>query len=103
MVAVAVLLFVLVSVVPAGGATVAVFASVPVAVLETVAVRLNVAVPLTSRFTVALIFPVPFGAPQLEPADAVQVQVALLNVFGKVSVTVAPVTALGPALLTTIV
>src|SRR5438874_2614511 len=46
--------------------------------------------------------PVPLAV-QLLPADAAHVQLALLMPAGSVSVTVAPVTALGPALLTTIV
>lgn len=91
------------SAVPLGGATVAILLSVPVAVLETVAVSVKVAEPPTSRFTAALILPVPFAVPQLEPDDAVQVHDAFVSVLGKLSVTVAPVTALGPALLTTMV
>mgnify|MGYP005610608787 CR=1 FL=1 len=42
-------------------------------------------------------------AAQLEPAVAAQVQVALVTLAGKLSVTVAAVTALGPALDATIV
>ena len=38
-----------------------------------------------------------------EPADAEQVQVTPVNWAGKTSLTVAAVTALGPALLATIV
>lgn len=88
---------------PLGKATDAVLVNVPVAVLAVCAVKLNVAVPLTSKLTVVLMFPLPPGTAQLEPADAVQVQVALLKVAGKTSVTVAPVTAIGPLLVTTIV
>jgi len=88
---------------PLGKATEAVFPSVPVAVLATCAVKLKVAVPPTARLTVALIFPLPPGTAQLEPAEAVQVQVALLNAAGKLSVMVAPVTAMGPLLVTTMV
>jgi len=48
--------------------------------------------------------PVPLAAPQLDPADATQVQLALVIAAGSVSVTAASVTALGPRrLLTTIV
>lgn len=90
------------SVAPVGGATDAMFVSVPVTVLEIVAVRLNVAVPPTARLTVVLMFPLPFGALQLDPDEAAQVQVALLNDAGRLSVTVAPVIALGPELETTI-
>lgn len=57
--------------------------------------------PFTARLTVALMLPVPVGAPQLEPAEAVQVHVALLRVAGRLSVTVAPVTAIGPLFVTT--
>lgn len=91
------------SVVPAGGVTVAVLTSEPVALLETVAVSVNVAEPLANNVTVVLMLPVPLAAPQLEPAEAVQVHVALLNVFGKSSVTVALVATLGPAFVTTMV
>src|SRR5438876_405383 len=47
--------------------------------------------------------PVPLAAPQLEPAGAAHVQLALVIAAGSVSATGASVTALGPALLTTIV
>ena len=88
---------------PLGRATDAVLVNVPVAELEVCAVKLKVAVPFTARLTVALMLPLPLGAPQLEPADAVQVQVAPLSVPGKTSVTVAPVTAIGPLFVTTMV
>lgn len=91
------------SAIPVGVATVAVFVSVPVAVLAVCAVKLKVAVPFTAKLTVVLMFPVPPGIAQLEPTDAVQVHVAPLSVAGKLSVTVAPVTAIGPLLVTTIV
>ena len=45
--------------------------------------------------------PVPDAAPHDEPAVAVQVQVTPVNASAKVSVTVAPVAVLGPALVTT--
>lgn len=57
--------------------------------------------PFTARLTVALMLPVPVGAPQLEPTEVVQVHVALLRVAGRLSVTVAPVTAIGPLFVTT--
>src|SRR5919198_1251548 len=88
------------SLVPAGAVTDAVFVIVPVPV--TVAVAVNVAVPPLRRFTLAFRLPLP-DAGQLDPADAAQVQVTPFTCAGKLSVTVAPVTALGPALLTTIV
>jgi hypothetical protein len=100
-VSVAELLVLFGSVMPFGGAAVAVFTSVPVAVLETLAVKLNVAAPPDNRLTVALIFPPPLAAPQLDPAVAVQVQIAFVRMTGKLSVTVAAVTALGPSLVTT--
>src|SRR6266550_2455892 len=61
-----------------------------------------VAVPPLSRFTKALRLPLPLAG-QLEPADAAHVQVTALSCAGKTSLTVAPTTALGPALLATIV
>ena len=45
------------SVTPAGAATEAVFASVPVALGSTVAVTVKVAVPPTARLTVVAMFP----------------------------------------------
>src|ERR671930_246993 len=95
------LLFPAGSFVPAGAATDAVFVIVPDAAV-TVAVAVKVALPPESRLTLAAILPLP-EAGQLEPADAAHVQVTPETCAGKLSVTVAPVTALGPALLTTIV
>ena len=46
--------------------------------------------------------PEPLGA-QDEPGEAVQVQLAASRIPGTVSVTVAPVTVLGPAFATVIV
>ncbi len=68
----------------------------------TVAVAVNVALPPESRFTAALMSPAP-AAGQTEPALAVQVQVTPLSCAGNRSVTVAPVTALGPLLVATMV
>src|SRR6266550_2059402 len=68
----------------------------------TLAVAVKVAVPPLRRLTKALRLPLPLAG-QLEPADAAQVQVTALNCAGKTSLTVAPTTALGPALLATIV
>src|SRR5882762_3267619 len=68
----------------------------------TVAVAVNVAVPPLKRFTKALRLPLPLAG-QLDPADAAHVQVTALSCAGKTSLTVAPTTALGPALLATIV
>src|SRR6266550_7200218 len=87
---------------PAGAVTVAVFVIVPEAAV-TVAVAVNVAVPPTSRLMLAFRLPLPLAG-QLDPAEAVRVQVTPLSCAGKTSLTVAPVAAAsGPALLTTIV
>src|SRR2546428_168092 len=89
------------SLVPAGAAIVAVLVIVPEAPV-TVAVAVNVAVPAANRLTAALILPLPlffFNDPAttelypLPPPDSLPIS----------SVTVAPTTALGPALLATIV
>ena len=89
------------SFVPTGAVTVAVLLIVPEPAV-TVAVAVKVAVPPTSRLTGALMFPEPLAG-QLDPAEAAQVQVTPESCAGMLSVTVAPVTALGPALLATIV
>jgi hypothetical protein len=101
-VSVAVLLAAVGSVIPAATAAVAVLANDPVAVAEMVAVNVNVAVPLGSRSTEVLMLPLP-DAGQVEPADAVHVQVAPDNVPGKVSVMVVASAADGPAFEATIV
>src|SRR5437016_5569800 len=85
---------------PAGAVTVATLVSVPVPV--TVAVAVKVAVPPTSRLMLAFRLPLPLAG-QLDPADAAHVQVTPVSWAGNASLTVAPVTALGPALLATIV
>src|SRR5882762_5149683 len=95
------LLFPAGSLVPAGAVTLAVFVIVPEPAV-TVPVAVNVAVPPLKRFTLADRLPLPLAG-QLEPADAAQVHVTLATWAGKLSVTVAPTTALGPALLATIV
>lgn len=87
--------------VDAGDVTVTVFASVSVAELMRVACKLNVAVALGSKLTVVLMLPLPDVAPQL--ATGAQVQVTFVSLVGTLSVTVAPVTVLGPLLRTTIV
>ncbi len=87
---------------PAGAAIVAVLLSVPVADADSVAVSVNVAVPPTGRFTEALMLPLP-EAGQVPPPAPTQVHVAPVSATGSVSATVAPVTALGPALDATIV
>ncbi len=85
---------------PTGAVMVAVLVMVPVPVA--VAVSVKVAVPPLSRSTVAARFPAPLAG-QAEPALAVHVQVAPLSCAGITSLTVAPSTALGPALLATMV
>src|SRR5438445_114127 len=89
------------SLIPAGAVTVAVFVIVP-ELAVTVAVAVNVAVPPLSRLTLALRLPLPLAG-QVDPADAAQVKRTLATCARKLSVTVAPLTALGPALLATIV
>ncbi len=83
---------------PTGAATVAVLTSEPVAMAETVADTVNVAVPPIARFTLALMLPLPEGAGQLEPAEAAHVHVTPVSAAGNASVTVAPVTTDGPAM-----
>jgi len=51
----------------------------------------NVAVPPTSRSTLAFRFPLPLAG-QLDPAEAAHVQVTPLSCAGKTSLTIAPVT-----------
>src|SRR5437899_5762160 len=65
-------------------------------------VTVNVALPPLRRLTLAPMLPLPLAG-QLDPAEAAQVQVTELSCAGKTSLTVAPTTALGPALLATIV
>lgn len=90
------------SVVPLGTSIVAVLLKVPDEPALTVAFTVKVTVEPGARFTGWLIEPLPDAA-QLAPALAEQVQVAASNPAGKVSATVAPVTADGPALDATIV
>ena len=88
------------SLIPTGAAIVAVLEMVPDPLA--VAVTVNVAVPPESSVTLALMFPLPLAG-QVEPALAVQVQVALVSDAGKLSVTVAAVAVDGPAFDATIV
>lgn len=91
------------SVEPPGTPTLAVFVTAAVAFAGNVACNVNVAVPAFARLTVALMLPVPLACPQLEPEDAVHVQDTLVKIAGTLSVTVAPVTGLGPSLVTVMV
>jgi hypothetical protein len=90
------------SVTPPGAATAAVLTNTPVADGAMVAVRVNVAAPPTSRFTVIAMLPVPLVTPHNEPGEATHVHIAPVSAGGRGSVTSAPVTPLGPLLLTTI-
>ena len=91
------------SVVPPGGATVAVFDQDPVALADTVPVSVNVAVPPTSRLTGALMLPLPIRGTAAARRGRRRSRSRRLIVAGSVSATVAPVTALGPLLVATIV
>lgn len=90
------------SVTPEGAAIEAVLASDPVAAALTVPVMVNVAVAPTGRFSGVEIDPVPEAAQVAPPATA-HVHVAPVKAAGNVSVTVAPVTPEGPALVATTV
>src|SRR5438093_324940 len=91
------------SAIPAGPVTRAVLRREPVAEGETVALRVKVAVPPLSRLTVVLIEPVPLAAPQLDPADGTQFQVAPVIAAGTLSATPARGSSDLPLFLTTIV
>ena len=91
------------SLTPAGTATVAVFASVPVAAAARVATSVYVAVPPGRSETVEAMFPIPLAAPQPEPAEAAHVHVTDVSAPGTTSLTGAFTTPLGPAFATTIV
>ena len=62
----------------------------------------KVTVPAGARVTVAATLPLPVAG-QVEPAVAEQVHAAPDSDAGSVSVTVAPVTVLGPGFVTTMV
>jgi hypothetical protein len=99
------LLFELVgSLTPDGVATDAVLEIVPVAVPPTVAVTAKVAVAPTFRLTAdVLMLPEPDDGQAPVPVVIEHVQVIDPSEFGKVSVTVAPLTFEGPLLATAIV
>src|SRR5215813_11124253 len=104
---VAVLLFRLLSVSPAGGVTVAVFTKVPVALALILAEKEKVTLAPTGRFTLVLKAPVPLlGLPEViapPPLPPTNVHVSLVTPTGTLSRTLAPLATLGPALLTTMV
>ena len=93
------------SVKPLGAVIVAVFESVPVAAAAIVAVTVYVSVPPVGILTVSAILPLPLEACVVSTAPPVATTVYVSDAMpaGKVSVTVAPVTALGPAFEATIV
>src|SRR5579883_608512 len=104
-VSVALLLSGLGSVTPDGGVTVAVLVKVPVAEGSIWTVKVKVTLALTGRSTVVDKEPVPLLGPVTVPplALAVDVQLAAVTPAGRGSDTLAPVTSLGPLLLTTMV
>ena len=78
--------------------------SVPVALAGTLAVTVKVAVPPTGSDTRPLIAPLPLlGVGQLAPALAAQLQLEKLALVGSASVTLAPITGMGPLLPATTV
>src|SRR5215471_8150326 len=93
------------SLAPGGGVTVALLTSWPVVALGTVPITVNVAAAPATRLSVVAILPVPLGAPQVLGAVTVHVQVkpALASAAGSGSLTMAPVTSLGPLFVTTMV
>src|SRR6516164_4543790 len=102
---VALLLAGLVSVTPAGAVTVAVLVRMPVAEGSIWTVKLKVTVALTGRSTVVARAPLPPRGPVTTPPPVApwDAQVAEVTPAGRGSDRAAPVTSLGPALLTTIV
>src|SRR5262245_56737645 len=103
-VSVAVLLVGVGSVTPAGGVTVTVLVRVPVAERAMWTVNVKVTVALTSGSTVVARLPTPLVGPVTTPPPllAVATQLAAVTPAGRGSDTLAPITALGPRLLTTI-
>ena len=83
----------------------AVLLNEPVAAALTFAVTTKVMWLPEFRFTLSLMFPLPFDAvvESAAPDEGVTVNVSLVMSAGKRSATVAPVTLLGPLLVTTIV
>src|SRR5262245_10284014 len=105
LVSVALLLAGLGSNTPAGGLTVAVLVNEPVATGLIWTVKVKVTLAPTGRSTVVARAPVPALGPLTLPPPllAVVVQAAAVTPAGRLSSTLAPVTATGPALLTTMV
>src|SRR6476620_5569139 len=88
---------------PAGGVTVAVFTSRPVAFAAITPITVNVAWSPASSVTVVARLPAPDAAAQLDPGSAVQIHAGATSATGNRSLTLAAVTGLGPRLVTTIV
>ena len=88
------------SVTPAGGVTVAVFTSVPVAFGATVPSTVTTALAPTARSRFKATLPVPDTVPHAAPGDGAHVQVAPEITAGTTSVSEAAVTADGPSLTT---
>ena len=91
------------SVTPAGAVTVAVLASVPVAFDATLATTVYVTAPPTGKSIVSLMLPLPLAVKPAAPPLPAAVKVALAIPAGSTSATLAPVTSLGPLLVTTTV
>ena len=90
------------SVTPPATETVAVLTRLPVAAASTLQVAVYVTLPLTGRFTTSPRLPLP-DAVQVPPPAPAQVQLTLVHAAGKLSDTVEPGAAEGPALLAVIV
>jgi hypothetical protein len=85
-------------------ATVAVFATLPVAAALTVHVALKLSVPLAAiAFVVVAILPLPLAVWQLPPLDAAHVHVHPVSEAGNVSATATLLIATDAGLLTWIV
>src|SRR5262245_18347988 len=89
------------SVTPAGGTMEAVLTRTPSVPDAIVPAAVNVAVCPTWRSTVVAMFPAPDGEPQADPPSATHVQSTVPNAAGNASMTLAPLTALGPLFVTT--
>jgi len=89
--------------VPVLGSTIAVFVIRQIASLLTVPTATRVAVPPMVRFKMVEIFPLLPGYTQVDPLDALHDQVTSVNVLGKISLTMAPLTASELRLVTVIV
>src|SRR5262245_28586032 len=91
------------SLAPDGSPIDARLSSTPLAFEWTRPATTNVVVPPDGRSTVALMAPVPDGAPHAAPPAAAHVHWILVNSDANASLTRAPAIALGPRFVTTIV